>query len=228
MSKLDLRNVTFVCGDSNNNHYEIIKYIIDKVSSQIEFNDIIFERKISSLVDYNIWVSKKLKNIIKTDYCLIFQWDGFPVNVKGWRNDWFNYDYIGAPWITQPWPEDKAVGNGGFSLRSKKYLELTSRENYNGTMPEDEYFCRVHKLKCNYAPVEKAFNFAAEDIYYKGQFGFHGIMTILMNNQLAKMYSDKVNHDLIRWAQRNKNNINLAESYEIVNWYKNQYNTGNG
>ena len=49
-----------------------------------------------------------------------------------------------------------------------------------------------------------------------------------MNNQLAKMYSDKVNHDLIRWAQRNKNNINLAESYEIVNWYKNQYNTGNG
>ena len=44
MSKLDLRNVTFVCGDSNNNHYEIIKYIIDKVSSQIEFNDIIFER----------------------------------------------------------------------------------------------------------------------------------------------------------------------------------------
>ena len=95
-------------------------------------------------------------------------------------------------------------------------------------MPEDEYFCRVHKLKCNYAPVEKAFNFAAEDIYYKEQFGFHGIMTILMNNQLAKMYSDKVNHDLIRWAQRNKNNINLAESYEIVNWYKNQYNTGNG
>ena len=81
MSKLDLRNVTFVCGDSNNNHYEIIKYIIDKVSSQIEFNDIIFERNISSLVDYNIWVSKKLTNIIKTDYCLIFQWDGFPVNV---------------------------------------------------------------------------------------------------------------------------------------------------
>jgi len=71
--------------------------------------------------------------------------------------------------------------------------------------------------------MHQAFNFAAEDIYYKGQFGFHGIMTILMNNKLAKQYDSNVDHELIRWAQRNSTTLNLAESYEIIKRYKSQH-----
>ena len=71
--------------------------------------------------------------------------------------------------------------------------------------------------------MDQAFNFAAEDIYYKGQFGFHGIMTILMNNKLAKKYEPSVNHELIRWAQGNRATLNLAESYEIIKWYKSRH-----
>ena len=222
MPQLDLRDVTFVCGDSNRDRRDIINHIIAQVSSSIEFGEIVHETNIPTLTDYNLWITKKLKDIIKTEYCLIFQWDGFPVNAEAWRDDWLDYDYIGAPWLTQPWPEDQTVGNGGFSLRSRKYLELASSENYNGKMPEDEYFCRQHKLDCSYAPVDQAFNFAVEDIYYKGQFGFHGIMTILMNNKLAKQYDSNVDHELIRWAQRNSTTLNLAESYEIIKWYKSQ------
>ena len=223
MTQLDLRDVTFVCGDSNRDRQGIISHIINQVSSAIEFGEIIHERNIPTLTDYNLWISKKLKDIIRTEYCLIFQWDGFPVNVEAWRDCWFDFDYIGAPWLTQPWPECKTVGNGGFSLRSRKYIELTSMENYNGKIPEDEYFCRQHKLDCSYAPVDQAFKFAAEDIYYKGQFGFHGIMTILMNNKLAKQYDPNVNHELIRWAQNNSTTLNLAESYEIIKWYKSRH-----
>ena len=223
MTQLDLRDVTFVCGDSNRDRQGIISHIINQVSSVIEFGEIIHERNIPTLTDYNLWITKKLKDIIRTEYCLIFQWDGFPVNIEAWRDCWFDFDYIGAPWLTQPWPEDETVGNGGFSLRSRKYLELTSLENYNGKIPEDEYFCRQNKLDCSYAPVDQAFNFAAEDIYYKGQFGFHGIMTILMNNKLAKQYDPNVDHELIRWAQNNSTTLNLAESYEIIKWYESRH-----
>ena len=40
----------------------------------------------------------------------------------------FDYDYIGAPW---PNNFVNRVGNGGFSLRSKKFLELTAKIPYN-------------------------------------------------------------------------------------------------
>jgi len=39
---------------------------------------------------------------------------------------------------------------------------------------------------------------------------------------LAKQYDSNVDHELIRWAQRNSTTLNLAESYEIIKWYKSQ------
>ena len=186
MSKLDLKNVTFVCGDSIPKHKLVIESIIKKVSSNINFGDIIFKSTgIKSIRDYNLFCAKGLNDMIKTDYCLVFQWDGYPINVSAWDDDWFSYDYIGAPWITQPWSLDKTVGNGGFSLRSKKYLEECSKADYNGTEAEDVFFCRNNKLDCRYAPVSVAYQFSVEDLPYKGQFGFHGKATIEMNKRLG-------------------------------------------
>ena len=43
---------------------------------------------------------------VDTDFVLTIQHDGFIINPLAWRDDFFNYDYIGAPW---PWRENSYV-----------------------------------------------------------------------------------------------------------------------
>ncbi len=56
-----------------------------------------------------------------TDFVINFHSDGFVQNPSAWDDDFLNYDYIGAPiYPTNSFP---FVGNGGFSLRSKRLCE---------------------------------------------------------------------------------------------------------
>ena len=86
--------------------------------------------EIKSIHDYNYYCLYNLTNHIDTDYCLLIQPDGFVINPEKWDDDWFNYDYIGAPWALakdaylDPWNKPHRVGNGGFSFRSKKLLDV--------------------------------------------------------------------------------------------------------
>ena len=86
---------------------------------------------------YNKFIVFELFKYIDTDYALIIQDDGFVVNPNQWKPEFLNYDYLGAPW---PLPHDDfsyrdafnnliRVGNGGFSLRSKKILSLATELN---------------------------------------------------------------------------------------------------
>jgi hypothetical protein len=117
---------------------------------------------------YNLFVVNHLHNYINTKFVLLIQWDGFVINPSCWRHEFFNYDYIGAPWPYQPESgavgEDR-IGNGGFSFRTKSILEAASKYNFpnrlirtinapesrpelNGeimTWNEDGYFCREYK-----------------------------------------------------------------------------------
>ena len=63
-----------------------------------------------------------MNNYFDTDYVLTFQSDGFILNPDAWTDEFFNYDYIGAPWGDNRY----AVGNGGFSFRSKKLMNFVS------------------------------------------------------------------------------------------------------
>jgi hypothetical protein len=45
-----------------------------------------------------IYCIYNLTRHIDTDYCLLVQPDGFVINPDKWDDDWYNYDYIGAPW----------------------------------------------------------------------------------------------------------------------------------
>ena len=95
---------------------------------------------------YSIFVLYKLHNFINTEYALIIQDDGWVVNEKAWSMDYFAYDFLGAPthlarknlgsgyayYKNYQWVGDYLISpenfdvvlNGGFSLRSKKLLEL--------------------------------------------------------------------------------------------------------
>ena len=80
---------------------------------------------IQSIHDYNYYCIYNLTKHIDTDYCLLVQPDGYVIRPWQWDDDWFNYDYIGAPWrwearsFVTPFGEHIAVGNGGFSFEVK-------------------------------------------------------------------------------------------------------------
>lgn len=85
---------------------------------------------------------KELNKYIETSYVLIIQYDGFILNPDAWTDEFLEYDYIGAPWW---YTDDCNVGNGGFSLRSKKLLEiLANDDSILETHPEDHHICRTY------------------------------------------------------------------------------------
>jgi hypothetical protein len=85
---------------------------------------------------YDQFILCDLFRYVDTEYCLVVQSDGFVLNASKWNPAFLEYDYIGAPWpinlMLQPGNitldlSANNVGNGGFSLRSKKLLETTSK-----------------------------------------------------------------------------------------------------
>ena len=167
---------------------------------------------------YNDFIATKLNNYINTDFCLIVQTDGLIVNHDLWDDEFFNYDYIGAPW-----PDDDSwislqngkirdffilnkgksrVGNGGFSLRSKKFLIESSKYSSCEGYGEDTYLCNIHyedmiSSGIKFPSIEIACRFSIEnpikELGYKWpdcdsnfntskSFGFHGIYVKDYNN----------------------------------------------
>jgi len=145
---------------------------------------------------YNHFIVYRLHEYINTTHCLLVQNDGYVVNPDMWKDEWLEYDYIGAAW---PLPQDdfsfrdsegnlQRVGNGGFTLRSKKLLELANILNlewkqYYGYYHEDGFFCchnrKAYELEgCKFAPLEVAIEFSHEEMipenYGNIPFGFHG------------------------------------------------------
>ncbi len=96
---------------------------------------------IKSRAAYSRFLLKDLAAHIATDYALIVQWDGFVIHDNAFAKEFWNYDYVGAKWPHKP--GDFRVGNGGFSLRSKKLLDALCDEkfSYVDDENEDETIC---------------------------------------------------------------------------------------
>ena len=143
----------------------------DNLNENIKFFQI---EKINSVNEYSFNVIYKLSEYIDTDYALIIQSDGYIVNPKSWKDEFLGYDYIGAPF---PLPNDKftyrdsngnifRVGNGGFSLRSKKLIDLPNKLNlkwepFRGYYNEDGFICGMNRHiyeenGCKFAPLDVA------------------------------------------------------------------------
>jgi hypothetical protein len=128
------------------------------------------------------------------------------------------YDYIGAPWGKASWytnlvfPYPKyCVGNGGFTLRSKRLCELSSRlyRNkyrhlpYGYLVADDVFFCKTlprFERECRrtmaYAPPEVAgrFSFESNLEFYPTDgempLGFHAAHGFA---RVMKDYGERVN-----------------------------------
>jgi hypothetical protein len=86
--------------------------------SAIRMNSV--ERMRSSSA-YSRFMLQDLADHVKTDHVLVVQWDGFILDADAWDDRFLEFDYIGAPW--PHFGDDHDVGNGGFSLRSRRLLE---------------------------------------------------------------------------------------------------------
>ena len=119
----------------------------------------------------------------KTEYVVIIQIDGIPVN-PGIERFLGKYDYIGAPWPGPaghkdlfPYPK-YGVGNGGFCLRSKRICEQAARAYKSfwrylpyraGLLGDDVFYCktmpslsRYWRKNFRYASREEALQFSIE------------------------------------------------------------------
>lgn len=83
--------------------------------------------------DYNHITLKLCPDVVDTDFNIVIHADGYAVNKDAWTNKFFDYDYIGAKWHRANYPTYN-VGNGGFTLRSKKLLSAIKKVITNTTI----------------------------------------------------------------------------------------------
>jgi len=145
-------------------------------------NYITYEKtnKSSSIDEWNYNVIYNLPNHIETEFAILIHDNGFIVNPNSWRQDFLDYDYIGAPW---PLPVDDfsyrdkdgniiRVGNS-VSLRSKKLLDVPIKKNlewksFHGFTNEDGFICVNYRHKyleegCKFADIDIAKYFSHEN-----------------------------------------------------------------
>lgn len=139
----------------------------------------------NSIKEYNDFILN-INPFIKSDFALIVQDDGHIVNPNKWSNEFLNFDYIGAPWpnnkkwksrFKKKYNEEisdqivqninrNQVGNGGFSLRSKKFLEYSATFNDCNNIDEDIFLCIYNYEKSqNYGVKFPSFKIAKEFSY---------------------------------------------------------------
>lgn len=149
-------------------------------------------KRINSLDEYSFFMLYELHKYIKTEYAIIVQYDGYVINPKKWKNIFLEYDYIGALWPKNMFFTSEGknirVGNGGFSLRSKKVLSFFHKlkipfdNKGNKYLNEDGMICNYYRKKLENSGVKFANKKIAsmwsrelfcDDYYRSDSFGFH-------------------------------------------------------
>jgi hypothetical protein len=158
--------------------------------------------KLNSLDAYNEYCVYRMYHHIKTEYALVVQADGYVIHPNKWKDDFLKYDYVGAPWrlvetaYIDPFGNHQRVGNGGFSLRSRKLLETplkakvkwdvnrgTFYKHFNSMCQAEDGIICVHNRHIyeeagnRFAPLEVALQFSCEqkvpEYGYDPTFGYH-------------------------------------------------------
>ncbi|MGE5088824.1 MAG: DUF5672 family protein [Candidatus Levyibacteriota bacterium] len=136
--------------------------------------------RLASRDDYSRFVLKSLLRHVATSHVLLVQWDGYVVDAGAFDDAFLAVDYIGARWF---WYDDAMrVGNGGFSLRSRKLLEALQDPRIVLVDAEDLTICRSFRpllereYGIRFADEDLADRFAFEAAYpTRLPFGFHGL-----------------------------------------------------
>ena len=139
--------------------------------------------ELQSIQDYSLFILSELGQHIQSTHALVSQWDGYVTNPSAWRPEFLEFDYIGAPWPNAS--NEQSVGNGGFSLRSKRLLQATASPEFQISHPEDLSICQHNRslliqAGLRFAPPEMALQFSQERVTASCKsFGFHGAFHLM-------------------------------------------------
>uniref|UniRef100_A0A6M3J883 DUF5672 domain-containing protein n=1 Tax=viral metagenome TaxID=1070528 RepID=A0A6M3J883_9ZZZZ len=152
---------------------------LEKSQEGIEFGAVKYLQfgGIKNIDDWNYHIIYELPDHIHTDFALLVHGDGYVINPELWRDEWLEWDYIGAPW---PLPQDdysyrddlgrlQRVGNS-VSLRSIGLMNAVATREwkpYYGNTNEDGFICChnrsfLESLGYRIAPLEVAVHFSKE------------------------------------------------------------------
>lgn len=157
---------------------------------------------------YSWFVMYSLHNFIETDYVLIVQDDGWVIDGNNFTEDYYQYDYIGSVthaaltetnfhynWSWTQLNEPMfIIQNGGFSFRSKRFLQAPGKHGIMHSTFNVQPFCNedvqltsflrpaLEAVGMKYAPTDVAKQFSAEyfcpgvhdDIDMNKLVGLHG------------------------------------------------------
>lgn len=230
---LELPQVTVVCVDCINHeaaalalshctakaHFAEAILIADKspanLPTGVRFAQI---PRLASREAYSNFMLNGLGTHVATSHVLVVQWDGYVLNPEAWTDAFLAFDYIGAKW----WHTDGMnVGNGGFSLRSRKLLDaVRSLGLVNNSQNEDEVICRIRRVELEqihgirFADEETADRFAFERGQVPGSvlpFGFHGLFNMhrVLDPQSLRNLFAILNARTIAYVET----IELAQAY---------------
>lgn len=150
--------------------------------------------QVTSIETYSHFLLKGMGPYLRTSHQLIVQWDGYVLDPSMWREAYLDYDYIGAVW--SQYDDAHRVGNGGFSLRSRKLLDALTSDDISPAHPEDVCIARTYRTmleqrwSIRFADEALAHQFAFErERKLPASFGFHGLsnMAVLLSeSELAR------------------------------------------
>lgn len=189
--RLDLGQISLVCVETRN--FDLAHFALKKSLAQAKFKEALLLSStpapledgiqnilippIRNIEEYSEFMVRHLGNYVDADFILVVQWDSFILNAKTWDASFLQYDYIGAPWPHRNEP----VGNGGFSLRSRRLVLALNEIDIPQIHPEDACICEYHRETLEqehgikFAPLDIASQFAFElSIPAHETFGFHG------------------------------------------------------
>ena len=173
---------------------------------------------LKSIRDYNRFMLHDLVEHVQTDHALVMQWDGFITSPALWSPGFLDWDYIGAPWYHGGSPG--TVGNGGFSLRSRKLLTALKALNPDTAEPEDMVICVALRARLEsefgirFAPLDVAQRFAYEYGPHRAAFGFHGMLNFAhaLDATELKQWLDQAPPDLLSSQHARKLLKNLMQN----------------
>lgn len=189
---VEIKDLTIICVDTKN--YGRAVHALKKCQEQVKVDRILFLTDIDLNIEgievikidpihskkqYSRFLIKELYKHFDTSHCLVIQWDGYILDGESWNPEFIEMDYLGAPWLYQ---DGRNVGNGGFSLRSKRLQTILGTNDFVEVCdPEDEVICRtygnwlqdVHGIRFATQELADTFSFELRTPICK-TFGFHG------------------------------------------------------
>ena len=189
---LNLSNVTLLCVETR--EPELAHWAIDRCLRGTQFAKVVHITNldrvnvkrvnieyvqappIKTTKHYSDLLLTGLDQYVESSHVLVIQWESFVIHPQLWSDEFLRFDYIGPVWPHHP---ETPVGNGGFSLRSKKLLQVIQRPGFVKRHPEDYCICADNRdylvqHGIEIASVNVAERFAVERTAWHEAFGFHG------------------------------------------------------